>query len=97
MNKIDLVIEATAKAFSTQCTDLIGGVHSIVFAKTRGQAKYTTWQTANEAGYHVVFGDIRVIRAREFDYATMKGGGIPGARLCLDPDYLVPIDQKPLN
>lgn len=79
-----------AKAFSTECM----GVTSIVFAATRGQAKYTTWSEANDAGYEVKFGDIRVVRANEYDFATDHNRRIPTARMGYAPEYLEPANAQ---
>lgn len=43
-----------------------------VFATTRSKAKFSTFSTMNEVGYKVKFGDIKVIRAKQFDCLADK-------------------------
>ena len=51
------------KAYKTTALEIV----SIVPAASRAQAKWITINAAKGAGYSVTFGDIRAIRAKEYD------------------------------
>ena len=76
-----------ARAFKTSCC----GIDCIVFADSASKARYTTFLSANDAGWNVCFADIRVIRAPEFDQGVLYGGGIVEDMVCYGIDYLEPV------
>lgn len=45
-------------------------VSGIVRTHSAPRARYLTWHSANDVGYKVKFGDLRVLRAKEYDDAT---------------------------
>ena len=51
------------KAYKTIALEIV----SIVPAESRSQAKWITFNAANKAGYPITFGQIRAIRAKEYD------------------------------
>lgn len=56
------------RAFQVTVTAWIPEVEFIQSATSRAKAKYAAWKAAHEAGYDSIkFGDLRVIRAPEFD------------------------------
>jgi len=69
------------RAFETSAI----GVKSIVFATSRGAARYQTYQSANDAGCNLKLQDIEYAkRAKEFDRfidATLN------RQICYSPDY----------
>jgi len=47
--------------------------HAAIYPATSpSKAKYMSWRTANEVGYELKFGDLRVVRAPEFDCIVGK-------------------------
>ena len=56
---------AFADAFAWQTTAM--GVTSIVLCRTAEQARYVTALQAQDAGYHVLYRDVRCKRAAQFD------------------------------
>ena len=44
-------------------------VTGIVRTHSAPRARYLTWHSANDVGYKVKFGDLRVLRAKEYDDA----------------------------
>ena len=42
-------------------------VTGIVRTHSAARARYLTWHSANDVGYKVKFGDLRVTRAKEYD------------------------------
>ena len=49
------------KAYRTRAL----GVDCVVFAKSRGAARYATFRAANDAGYDIGFGDVEFCRRDE--------------------------------
>ena len=66
-------------------------VACIVSATTRAAAIYLVKRSAHEAGYSVGFGDVRAVRAPEYDQwaATDKG------TQCWGEEYLSPAPRPP--
>jgi len=66
------------------------GISSVVFAETRGKAKATTVDSANDAGWGVRYTQVRALRAPQWDqYADQN----PHHR-CIGQDYLVGPEKR---
>lgn len=77
--------DATLKAFETK----LGGITSVVFADTPGQAKSATIRAAREAGYNYKFTAVRCRRRRHLDGARFPTGPKPEPCRAYCPDYLI--------
>jgi hypothetical protein len=67
-----------SKAYETMAI----GTKSIVFARTRAQARYFTVRAANDAGYKITFMDVQYARRRK-EYDGMRQYGKCVAVKCL--------------
>ena len=79
------------KAFETVTVPM--GIVSIVFAETASKARYTTYLSANDAGYKITFPDITVRRASQYDCRRTTDGNIPAGRMCHRAEFLA--TEKP--
>jgi len=73
------------RAFRTELDDII----SIVYAETASKARHITRISALDVCYtNVEYADIKVLRAKEYDKATLLGGGTPTIEHCYSMVYL---------
>ena len=73
--------EKILKAYRTKAI----GTESIVFAENRGQARYSTVRSANEAGYCITFSDVE-FAVREPKYDGNIGSNRP--MVCIGEQFL---------
>lgn len=78
---LDLTSEQRRVAWRTTAM----GITSIVAAKTRAKAVYTTWYCANDVGHKVKFSEIRAVRAPLFDGWARDQSD---ARRCHSEEYI---------
>ena len=67
------------------CNTKDGSFPSIVFAETRGRARYLMAQSAADANYQYTYADMNARRATEYDWIAEKRGSELRPRCYLPP------------
>ena len=70
------------KAFRIICNYFDPPIKSICKALSPQKARFLCWKSANEAGYSVSFGQLKVCRAREYDGIKLVSGK------CYDEEFV---------